>query len=219
MAVIEAGKVEELRAAVPELFREAAKPAELVGIVETLKPWFATYPQTQREEAEWADWWHGYAITCGHLPTAALQGAMKAWAKRPDAEFLPKPGLLADLARQTPTAAFKIAGRAHQILQLADDRLDRERVAANMGADHVKSEDQRAAVHALLADFHAKSEPVRERGRRVLTRGIANADKPDAELPYIGGAPAPGSALTPEMLRALGRSMPKPSAAQFSEEW
>lgn len=33
---------------------------------------------------------------------------------------------------------------------------------------------------------------------------------PKVDLPYSGGTPAPGSALTAEMLRLLGRPIPTP---------
>jgi hypothetical protein len=40
-------------------------------------------------------------------------------------------------------------------------------------------------------------------------RVMASKLFPDVELPYIGGKTAPGSALTPQMLRLLGRPVPE----------
>lgn len=197
--VIEAGLVEELRKAVPVLYSAASRGAGLEGLEAVLRPCFATYPQPERGKQEWIAWWASYVTVCGHLPIEALRGALVAWMKLPDSEFLPKPGRLAELARATPTAAFKFAGRAHQMLQLADDRMDRQRVAAGMQRDKVKPEEQVQAVSQMLADFKAKS--------------IAGAKRvpPEGDKgPYIGGRAATGSALTPEMLRHLGRPVPPP---------
>lgn len=198
-SMIADGLVEELRTKVPVLYSTASRRAELDGIKRALTPWFATYPQPERSDPEWLAFWQGYVVACGHQPEAALVGAMEAWAKFPDSEFLPKPGRLAEIAAKTPTAAFKLAGRAHQVLQLADDRMDRQRVAAGMQRDKVKPEEQVQAVSQMLADFKAKS--------------IAGAKRvpPEGDKgPYIGGRLATGSALTPEMLRHLGRPVPPP---------
>jgi hypothetical protein len=200
----------------------AGRPAGLAGVEAALRPWFATYPQPQRSEEEWAAFWFGYTAVLEGFPEMALRGAMAAWAKRPDAEFLPKPGALAELAKATPTPAYRAAGHAYQVLQRCDDLLHINRRRAAMETDGVKPEDQREAVAALLHDFKSKSIPAVERAQRVLQRGTRAADRPDAELPYSGGTPAPGSALTPQMLRLLGRPVPQaPPPAddfEFSEE-
>lgn len=208
-AMIAEGLVEELRGKVPVLYSTASRRAELDGIKRAIIPWFATYPQPDRDDADWMLFWHGYVVASGHQPEAAIVGAMEAWAKFPDSEFLPKPGRLAELAAKTPTAAFKLAGRAHQALQLVDDMQDRQRIDANMARDQVKPPEQVEAVRNLLADFENKSKPVRETQRRILQRGSAAAHREPA---YSGGVPAPGSALTAEMLRLLGRPIPDPAS-------
>lgn len=196
-AAIEAGLVEDFRAALPALYSDAARGAGLEGIVAAITPWFPTYPQPERTEAEWREWWGGYTTVCGHHSQAALAGAMKVWANKATSEFLPKPGALSELARTTPTAAFKLAALVHNILQIADDRTDRQRVLENMERDLVKSEDQVQAVAEMLKEFKAKS-----------VAGVKRIPPEKDKAPYIGGEVAPGSAFTPEMLRHLGRPIP-----------
>lgn len=201
--------VDELRAALSGLYADASRGGGLNGIEAALRPWFATYPQPVRDTAEWAAFWQAYVIACGHHSEASLHAGMKAWAKLPDSEFLPKPGRLSELARTSPTAAFKLASHAHELLQLADDMTGRQRVLDNMDRDQVKPEEQRQRVAELLEGFKAANEPVRERENRILRRGVNHAEKPE-DLPPITGAQATGSALTPEMLRVLGRPIPAP---------
>lgn len=216
LAIIEAGRVEELRAAVPRMRDQARKPSGPEGVDDAIRPWFATYPQPERDDDDWVAFWGGYVIVVGHMSTASLRGAMATWAKRPDAQFLPKPGQLLELAQNTPTPAARLAGHAWQVLNQCDDMLQIQRTKAAMEADGVKPEEQRVAVAAMLHDFQAKSVPAVERAQRVLNRGAAGAERPDADLPSLAGATAPGSALTPQMLRLLGR--PIPGAAPPVEE-
>lgn len=211
LAVINADRVEELRTQTSILYQVAARPAGVDGVEAAIRPWFATYPQQERSDEDWTAFWAAYVTICGHLPEAALHGGMKAWARRSDAEFLPKPGMLAELSRTAPTAAFKFAGHAHNVLQLADDMQNRQRVLDNMERDEVKPEEQRQRVAELLAGFKAASEPVRERQDRILRRGVKYASAERAEeLPYIGGECATGSALTAQMHQAMGWPVPLP---------
>lgn len=46
---------------------------------------------------------------------------MKAWIARPDAEFLPKPGKLKELAESTVSPEIKAYSSAKFAIQLADD--------------------------------------------------------------------------------------------------
>lgn len=210
-AAIEAGVIEEFRAALSGLYSDAARGAGLDGIVSALTPWFATFPQPERSDAEWSEWWAQYTAVCGYHSQAALAGAMREWAKKPEAEFMPKPGALSELARTTPTAAFRLAARVHNILQIADDRTDRRRVLDSMEHDGVKPEDQVAAVAQLLAEFNTRNEPARDLQDKILRRGVkyASAERVE-ELPYIGGECATGSALTPQMHHAMGWPVPPP---------
>jgi hypothetical protein len=220
-AVIERGLVEQLGAAVPRLREDARRPAGVEGIVGVLTPWFATYPQPQRSEQEWEAWWRAYALICENISAAALHGAMLAWARRPESEFLPKPGQLAAIAQETPTAAMRDATHAWQVLSACRDMLQPPREDTS-AADEERRRQRRADIAGLLSDFKSKSLPAVERSQRVLQRGAKGAEIPDAELPYSGGTLAPGSALTPQMLRLLGRPVPQaPPPAddfEFSEE-
>lgn len=218
-AAIEHGLVEHFRAALPGLYSDAARGAGLEGVVAAITPWFATFQQPQRTEAEWREWWNAYAVICGHHSLPALAGALKVWAAKGDSEFLPKPGALSEIASITPTAAFRLAGHVHNILQIADDRTDRQRVLDGMERDAVKPEERVKAVRNMLADFQAKSIPVRSEAAKILQRGVNYVERGDE--PYIGGQCAPGSALTAQMLRSLGRPEPQPligeEPASFSD--
>ena len=218
--MIEAGAVEELRATLPAIAEEVRRSSGVEGISHALKPWYTTYPQPQRTQKQWVEFYLTYDVICGHLPTEALVGAMKTWAALPDSEFLPKPGKLREIAAQTPTPAGRLYARAHAVITAAEQITGHQAVIANMERDQVKAPDQIEAVHRMLQDFTTHNTPVAERERRRLKIGDKAAATDAAPKPYTGGIPAPGSHLTPEMLKALGRPLPKvtPAPAEFSED-
>ncbi len=202
--------MEELRAAVPALYAEAAKPAGIDGIMTAIGPWFATYPQPSRTAGEAEAFWQGYAIVCGHMPEAAIHAGMKTWAARSESEFLPKPGALLELARTAQTPAFKLASRAHNVLQVADDMVFRQRIEDDILSRGTTKEAQAVAIRRMLAEFNEVSAPIREHQRRILQHGYRNVAAQRPALPYSGGTPAPGSALTPEMHAVMGIALPTP---------
>jgi hypothetical protein len=59
---------------------------------------FALYPQPQRTEAEWANWWRDYLNALAGLPADVVEEAMQTWVAKPDSQFLPRPGELRALA-------------------------------------------------------------------------------------------------------------------------
>lgn len=208
--MIEAGCVDDLRAALPRLYEDAKRAAGINGIMAVITPWFATYQQPKRSDPEWEAWWTGYVIVCGNDSEEALAAAMEAWAKRGDAEFLPKPGALHELARSVPTPGFKFAGRVQKVLQATDELEGRRRIAADIEARKTTTEEQAAAVAGMLHDFQARNTGVAARQRRLLERGWKFADQPDPPPRDNSDRLAPGSALTPLMLQILGRPIPSP---------
>jgi hypothetical protein len=80
------------------LHGQARAPAGEEGVRRVLFAYFEVYPQPTRSNEAWSLWWAPYVETLQGLPLAALEAGMKTWAASPDAEFLPKPGKLRELA-------------------------------------------------------------------------------------------------------------------------
>lgn len=85
----------------PAMRQAALTPATLVEIRNIIGMRFATYPQPERDEGEAAAFWADYFDALQGLTPAQIEGGMKAHVQDPKSEFLPKPGRLADLARQS----------------------------------------------------------------------------------------------------------------------
>ncbi len=205
------------KSALPILKAQAAQPAGEEGVKAVVGARFVTYPQPQRSETEWALWWGDWVTVCGDVSWVALEAGMQAWVKLADSEFLPKPGRLRELGRTVAnpaTAAWWLALRA---VKLAEERAARAQpsVAPPLAQIRKMPTD---ADRAAIREMHAQYEASMVRRREEMA-----AANPKPELPYIGGIPAHGSALTPQMLKLLGRPIPKappPSdgPAAFSED-
>ena len=210
-AVIDAGAEQELVAALPRLVVDAQRPAGAEGLQAEIAPWFATYPQPERSDPEWDAFWQAYVLVCGNCSVEAIRAAMLAWAKRPDAQFLPKPGQLFELAKASPTPQFKLVSRVQQVLAAVDQIKLTRRVAQDMAQRRVTAEAQADQIRGMLAVFRRDTRETVERARRVLTFGHAYADAAPQFAP-CGGTPPKGHAITREMMRLLGR--PEPAVAE-----
>lgn len=96
------------------LSHAARAPAGEEGVTRVVASRFPLFPQPERSPAEWSAWWSAYFDALEDLPEEALDLGMREYLRQPDAEFLPKPGRLRELARQasTPTAtAAALASR------------------------------------------------------------------------------------------------------------
>lgn len=101
-------------AAVLPALRAQAQAAGDAGVARTISKLFALYPQPDRSEAEWAAWWEAYYEDLAEFPSAALAEACRAWRRRPDAEFFPKPGPLRALAREAARPLLTALARAER---------------------------------------------------------------------------------------------------------
>lgn len=91
----------EAAMALPAIRQAALRPATEAEIRDIIGSRFATYPQPERDHGETAAFWGDYFDALGGLTPAQIEGGMKAHVADPKSEFLPKPGRLADLARQS----------------------------------------------------------------------------------------------------------------------
>jgi hypothetical protein len=90
----------------------ARAPAGEKGVMRVIATRFPVFPQPDRSEGEWLVWWDAYTDALEDLPEEALEAGMREYLRQPDAEFLPKPGKLRELARQATTATARAAGIA-----------------------------------------------------------------------------------------------------------
>lgn len=81
---------------------------------------FPVFPQPERSEEEWAEWWAGYTEALEGLARPALEAAMSAYVKLPDSEFFPKPGRIRELARTAPNPAELAFWKATNAVRQAD---------------------------------------------------------------------------------------------------
>jgi hypothetical protein len=87
------------------LIEEARKPATEQQIKQIIGSRFALFPQPERTDAEWSAWWADYLSALDDLTPAAIEAGMAAWVRSIDAEFMPKPGKLRELAKTTPATS------------------------------------------------------------------------------------------------------------------
>lgn len=89
----------------PLLRQEARRPATIDQIKAIVGSRFALFPQPERSAGEWDMWWADYLSTLEGLTPAAIEAGMAAWVRSIDAEFMPKPGKLRELATTTPATS------------------------------------------------------------------------------------------------------------------
>lgn len=147
---------EEARAALPALKAVAEHKAGEEGVRAVLGRRFALYPQPERDEGEWAAWWADYFDALADVPLPCLEAAMRAWVQKPDAQFMPKPGELRDLAFRTPSRSLQRYQRAKRAIQLYDQHSHGQQGGgASDDAPEGVAIDHAAAVRKMLAEYNA----------------------------------------------------------------
>lgn len=89
----------------PALRALSTTPASREAVMQILGRRFALYPQPERTDGEWVEWWDDYLEALDGLAEPAIEAGMAAYVKLPDSEFFPKPGRVRELAKMTPNAA------------------------------------------------------------------------------------------------------------------
>lgn len=104
----------EAKRILPGLEAQAKWPAGAEGVKRVIGSRFGLYPQPTRDAGEWTAWWSDYLSALQDIPLPALEAAMVEWVRKPDAQFLPKPGELRYMALQTQTREALAYQRARQ---------------------------------------------------------------------------------------------------------
>jgi hypothetical protein len=192
----------EVRAALPAIHANATAPAGKEGVTKAISAKFVTYPQPQRNEAEWAQFWADYHAVLEGLPQSALDAAMTALLSDPSIEFLPKPAKIAELAKMTPNRAVRAYDRAKAAVE-HQAPVQREKLSADQMADLIKplaskrpaekSEADKARVRQQMREFIAQDEARKKAAREV---------KPQCDTPLT---PTDETGLTTAMRELLAR--------------
>lgn len=146
---------DEARDAMPALREAALTTATEAQIRAIIGQRFALFQQPERTDGEWAAWWSAYFEALSDLTPFAVEAGMAAWVKRPEAEFMCKPGKLRELAMTVPNdnrwaKAHSRAERATFVEPVysppppvdKSDRPTAEEVQAEMAAFHAKMADK-----------------------------------------------------------------------------
>lgn len=160
----------EATMALPALRAAALRPATQAEIKSIIGSRFATYPQPKRNEGEAAAFWADYFAALDGLAPAQIEAGMGAHVKDPKAEFLPKPGRLADLARTTPSDGKWT--RAHNRARAA--------VEASRQLEAPKARDDASRptpeeLKAVMATFKAKMAALEPPQTKVKRRASPQA--------------------------------------------
>jgi hypothetical protein len=179
----------EAAMAMPALRAAALRPASPDEIRTIIGSRFPTYPQPKRTEGEAAAFWADYFDALEGLTPAMVEAGMAAHVKDPKAEFLPKPGRLAELAKTTPTT-----GRFTRAYNRARSAV----IASQKAAEPKPVVEERPspeAVKAMVAETLAALAET-PTAKAAAARKKALRPTPSAPLPA-------GSAMSAEMRAML----------------
>lgn len=205
--------VSEAARALPALQRAATEPAGYEGVKRVVGRRFALFRQPERSEGEWAEFWADYVDTVGHLPEGVIEAAMAAWVRQPDAEWLPKPGKLLELAKTTPNRMIRAYERAKAAMDFKVTSSS-ARLTPGQVAEMIRPIGQSAP---RVEPTQAEKDHVRRMCRQFIAQdderraAAAAKAKGSAPIPDTTG-PADEKGLTPQMRQLLAkqRQTPKP---------
>jgi len=183
----------EAKRVLSSLESEARWPAGVEGVKHAIGRRFAIYPQPHRNEAQWAAWWADYIAVLKDVPQPALEAAMVEWVKKPDSQFLPKPGELLALANNAKTreamAYYTARAAIRQEQPFRDERIYAEapnprrppRTPQDKAQVKAWAAEMVAAVAAKEAAqapaFTPKPPPVDETGITAEMRSLLNRQR------------------------------------------
>ena len=175
----------------PALKAVAEHRAGADGVRRVIAKRFPTYPQPQRTDEEWADWWADYMETLEDVSLASLEAAMRAYVAMPGSEFMPKPGRLRELAFLTPCRALQRFQRAKRAVQISCEQPEPRDPTPEERTQAARTAEENAeAIRKIAAEFKAKS--------------LSEATALRPPLPYIGGIPDERG-ITPQMRELMAR--------------
>jgi len=140
----------EAEKVMPALREAALRPATHEQIKGIIGQRFELFPQPQRDGGQWAAWWADYFDALSDLTPFAVEAGMAAWVKRPEAEFMCKPGKLRELATTVPheNRWAKAHMRAQKATHVAPAPIPEE---PEDRSDRPSAEE----VARVMAEFHA----------------------------------------------------------------
>jgi hypothetical protein len=97
---------------------DRARPASRERIAQVISRRFATFPQPNRSDEEWREFWADYFHALKDVPAESLEAGMREWVGTDTSGFLPKPGQLAALCRREAEPLWKAASRARKAFQI-----------------------------------------------------------------------------------------------------
>jgi hypothetical protein len=178
--------LDEARIHLPYLRSRAAAPATSDDIRLIVGRRFALYPQPERSEGEWREWWADYLEALKAIPAEAIEQAMRQWIATADSVQLPKPGQLASLAASQVTPQLRAVAVFSKAAQLAREREDLARRGVLFQAPEIslkrmpKTPEDREFVRQTAAEMReALDEKLFERRRNNesgKSQGVVGAD-------------------------------------------
>lgn len=139
--------------AMPALKAAALRSATREEIERIIGQRFELFPQPKRDAGQWAAWWADYIEVLDGLTPFAIEAGMAAWVRSPEAEFMCKPGKLAELAKTAPAQNrwAKAYYRAEQATAPAREP------AAVQPKEPTPPQERPSAeeVAKIMAEFHA----------------------------------------------------------------
>lgn len=189
----------EAKAALPALRSMATMPAGEEGVRRVIGSRRALFPQPERTPAESAAWWADYFDALADLPEGAIEAAMQAWVKLPEAEFMPKPGKLLELAKTTPNRSIKAYERCRAAVEYRQP-VEREKIPREAFAQMIAPLSAKVRVEPTQAD--------KDRVKRMMREFIEQDEARKAKAKLLGptippsNTPIDETGITAEM-RAL----------------
>lgn len=186
----------EAKAVLPSLRSMATMPAGEEGVRRVIGSRRALFPQPERTPSESAAWWADYFDALAELPEGAIEAAMQAWVKLPEAEFMPKPGKLLELAKTTPNRSIKAYERCKAAVEytapVERGKISKEALAQMIApiANKVRVEPTQAdkdRVKRMMREYIEQDEKRKERAKII-----------GPELPSTAG-PVDETGITPTM--------------------
>lgn len=202
-AILEIAKtpvmLEEAKRVLPALRDSATRPAGEAGVYRVIASRRALFIQPERTPQESAAWYNDYYETLEHLPESAIEAAMQAWIKLPEAEFMPKPGKLLELTKTTPNRAIKAYQRCKAAVEYVPPRqidrvpldlptmakaphqptqADKDRVK-RMAREFIEADDARKKALKATKDIPPVSAPTDETGVSAGMRELLERQRKD----------------------------------------